>query len=115
MAEQADPGPTGSPPWEQAKTTVSPTTPSDPPAGGGPLATHPMTSLLIGLLVTATIVIPLVVPIYARITPKVGDFPFFYFFLLAFMPVVALALWVVTLLQRRLNSGRLDNPKGGQR
>jgi antibiotic biosynthesis monooxygenase (ABM) superfamily enzyme len=62
-----------------------------------------------------TIVIPLVVPIYARITPKVGDFPFFYFFLLAFMPVVALALWVVTLLQRRLNSGRLDNPKGGQR
>ena len=76
---------------------------ADPgPPARGPLATHPMTSLLIGLLVTATIVIPLVVPIYARITPKVGDFPFFYFFLLVFMPVVALALWVVTLLQRRL-------------
>jgi hypothetical protein len=81
-----------------------------PPAGGSPLTDHPMTSLLIGLLVLATIVIPLVVPIYARITPKVGDFPFFYFFLLAFMPVVALTLWVVTLLQRRLGA-----PQGGQR
>ena len=111
MAEQADPNPTGSPPWEPAGTTVSPTTSSGPPAGRGPLATHPMTSLLIGLLVTATIVIPLVVPIYARITPKVGDFPFFYFFLLVFMPVVALALWVVTLLQRRLTGANQDGTR----
>jgi hypothetical protein len=70
-----------------------------------------MISLLIGLLVTATIAIPLVVPIYARITPKVGDFPFFYFFLLAFMPVVALALWVVTLLQRRLTGANQDGTR----
>ena len=76
---------------------------ADPvPPGGGPLATHPITSLLIGLLVAASIGCTLVVPIYARITPKVGDFPFFYFYLLAYMPVVALVLWVVRLLQRRL-------------
>jgi len=76
---------------------------ADPaPPGGGPLATHPMTSLLIGLLLAASIACTLVVPIYARVTPKVGDFPFFYFYLLAYMPVVALVLWVVRLLQRRL-------------
>jgi hypothetical protein len=46
----------------------------------------------------------LIVPIYARITPRVGDFPFFYFYLLAYMPVVAIALWVVNALQRRLAS-----------
>ena len=77
--------------------------PTDPvPPSGGPLATHPMTSLLIGLLLAASIAGTLVVSIYARITPKVGDFPFFYFYLLAYMPVVALVLWVVRLLQRRL-------------
>jgi hypothetical protein len=85
------------------------------PADGGTRTTHPMTSLLIGLLVLASIACALVVPIYARVTPHVGDFPFFYFFLLAYMPVVALALWVVTLLQRRLNNGRLGNPTGGSR
>jgi hypothetical protein len=80
---------------------------ADPsPPAGNPLATHPVASLLIGLLVLASIGCALVVPIYARRTPYVGDFPFFYFFLLAYMPVVALALWVVTLLQRRLGGQR---------
>ena len=95
MAEHAAPDPTG----------PDPGTPV-----GRPLATHPITSLLIGLLVVASIACTLVVPIYARITPKAADFPFFYFYLLAYMPVVALALWIVTLLQRRL-----DSSKGGQR
>ena len=73
------------------------------------VAAHPITSAAIALLITAAICGTLIVPIYARITPKVGDFPFFYFFLLAFMPVVALVLWVVTLLQRRLGTSQ-----GGQ-
>ena len=102
MADLATPDPTASDPD------------TGPPAGG-PLATHPMTSLLIGLLVAAAIGCTLVVPIYARVTPKVGDFPFFYFYLLAYMPVVALALWAVRVLQRRLNNGQLDDPKGAQR
>ena len=104
MAEQADPNPTGSPPWEPAGTTVSPTTSSGPPAGRGPLATHPMTSLLIGLLVVGSIAVALIVPIYARITPKVGDFPFFYFYLLIFMPITSLSLWIVVQLQKRLGA-----------
>jgi membrane protein implicated in regulation of membrane protease activity len=70
------------------------------------LAAHPVTSLLIALLLTAAVACTLIVPIYARITPRVGDFPFFYFYLLAFMPVVAIAVWVVTLLERRLSGPR---------
>jgi hypothetical protein len=67
-----------------------------------PVAAHPITSVAIGLLLTVTILGTLIVPIYARSTPKIGDFPFFYFYLLAYMPFVGLALWVVSLLQRRV-------------
>ena len=31
-----------------------------------------------------------------------GDFPFFYFYLLIYMPFTALVLWIAMLLQRRL-------------
>ena len=81
-----------------------------PAARRYPLVTHPITSLLIALLLAASIFFALWVPVYARLTPKVGDFPFFYFYLLALMPAVAVALWVVTLLQRRLGTS-----KGGDR
>lgn len=68
------------------------------------VAAHPGISAAIAILITAAIVGTLVVPIYARTTPKVGDFPFFYFYLLAYMPAVAIVLWVVTLLQRNLRA-----------
>ena len=66
------------------------------------VAAHPITSAAIFVLVAAAICCTLIVPIYARITPKIGDFPFFYFYLLAYMPVAAIALWLANLLQRRL-------------
>ena len=49
-------------------------------------------------------------PLYARATPKVGDFPFFYFYLLAYMPVVGIVLWIVITLQKRL--GRRQGRRG---
>jgi hypothetical protein len=67
-----------------------------------PVAAHPITSAAIFILVAASILCTLIVPIYAHITPKIGDFPFFYFYLLAYMPLVAIALWLASLLQRRL-------------
>jgi len=96
---------------EPAATSRGPGTTGAPPeARRNPLSTHPIISLLIGLLLLASIFFALYVPLYGRLTPKVGDWPFFYFYLLAYMPLVALVLWVVTLLQRRL-----DTPKGGPR
>ena len=66
------------------------------------VAARPITSAAIALLITAAICGTLIVPIYARITPKIGDWPFFYFYLIAYIPVAAIILWIVNLLQRRL-------------
>ena len=72
------------------------------PRAASPLASHPLRSLLIAVLVIATIAGTLIVPIYDSVTPRVGDFPFFYFYLLIFMPAVAIVLWIVSLLQKGL-------------
>ena len=83
---------------------ATPSSPRDPAItqAKNPVAAHPITSAAIFVLVAGSILCTLIVPIYAHITPKIGDFPFFYFYLLAYMPLVAIALWVATLLQRRL-------------
>jgi Protein of unknown function (DUF3311) len=73
-----------------------------------PIAAHPVTSAVIAVLVVADIWFTLYVPLYARATPKVGDFPFFYFYLLIYMPVTGIVMWIVYLLQKRLR------PAGGQ-
>jgi Na+/melibiose symporter-like transporter len=67
-----------------------------------PIAAHPISSAIIAILVAGSILCTLIVPIYASVTPKVGDWPFFYFYLLACIPFVVIALCVTVLLQRRL-------------
>jgi H+/Cl- antiporter ClcA len=67
-----------------------------------PIAAHPVTSAVITVLVLADIWFALYVPLYARATPKVGDFPFFYFYLLIYMPATGIVMWIVYLLQKRL-------------
>ena len=67
-----------------------------------PVAAHPITSAAVAVLVTAAILGTLIVPIYARITPKIGDWPFFYFYLIAYIPVAAVVLGIANLLQRKL-------------
>ena len=91
-------------------TPSTPRGPQDPAITQtkNPVAAHPITSAAIFVLVAASICCTLIVPIYAHITPKIGDWPFFYFYLLAYMPLVAIALWLATVLQRRLGT-----PAGG--
>src|ERR1700730_16238248 len=96
-------------PFDERETMTQP--PVQPRSSSGlrsPVAAHPVTSAVIAVLVIACIAGTLIVPIYARTTPKIGDFPFFYFYLLAYMPVVAILLWIVIRLQKRLQ------PPGGQ-
>ena len=69
-----------------------------------PIAAHPVTSAVIAMLVIASIFFSLYVPLYASVTPKVGDFPFFYFYLLAYMPAVGIVLGIVLFLQHRLRA-----------
>ena len=67
------------------------------------VAAHPVISAAIALLVAADIFLVLYVPLYARVTPKWGDFPFFYWYLLIVMPVTSLLLWAAAQLQKRLS------------
>lgn len=69
-----------------------------------PIAAHPMSSAIIAILIAGSILCTLIVPIYASVTPKVGDWPFFYFYLLASIPFVVIALCATVLLQRRLKA-----------
>jgi Protein of unknown function (DUF3311) len=67
-----------------------------------PIAAHPVTSAVIAILTVAVVFFAVYVPLYARVTPKVGAFPFFYFYLLIYMPVVAIVCWIIIVLQKRL-------------
>jgi membrane protein implicated in regulation of membrane protease activity len=77
----------------------------------GPIAAHPVTSAVIAILTIAAIFFAVYVPLFARATPKVGDFPFFYFYLLIYMPVVAIVCWIIITLQKRLKT--TERPSGG--
>jgi hypothetical protein len=79
-----------------------------------PVRTHPWISAIIALLLFGCVFCTLYVPIYASTTPKVGDFPFFYFYLLAYMPAVAIALWIVMQLQKRLGVDGTDAGEEGK-
>jgi ABC-type multidrug transport system permease subunit len=68
--------------------------------------TRPAIVAVITVLVAASIFFVLWVPIFARVTPKVGDFPFFYFYLIAYMPVVGIVMWIVITLQKRAWPGK---------
>jgi hypothetical protein len=64
---------------------------STPPAAPG---RSPAALAAATVLIVIAIVLPLVVPIYARSTPKLGDFPFFYWYLLLSVPVIAILCWL---------------------
>ena len=79
------------------------------------VAAHPIISAAIAILVAADIFFVLYTPIYARLTPKLGDFPFFYWYLLIFMPVTSLALWLASMLQKRLETPAAEvEAEGGE-
>jgi Protein of unknown function (DUF3311) len=63
---------------------------------------------MISLLIIVAIGGTLVVPIYNRLTPNVGGFPFFYFYLIVYMPLVAIALGIVIRLQKRFGTDSTD-------
>jgi hypothetical protein len=62
-----------------------------PPASTG---RSPAALVAATVLIVIAIALPLVVPIYARSTPKLGDFPFFYWYLLLSVPVIAILCWI---------------------
>ena len=76
------------------------------PRSRSAVAAHPGISAAIAVLVAVDIIAVLWTPLYARLTPAWGDFPFFYWYLLIIMPVTSLLLWLASLLQKRLAADR---------
>jgi hypothetical protein len=56
------------------------------------------------------------VPIYARSMPKLGDFPFFYWYQFIWVPVVAILCWICYVLLRTKPApdARPGDGRGGQ-
>jgi hypothetical protein len=65
-----------------------------------PRRRNPAAMVVVTILLVVAIAGTLVVPIYARSAPKLGDFPFFYWYQLIWVPVVAILAWVSYLLLR---------------
>ena len=93
------------------------TQPSDTSRTSGgsrsPVAAHPVTSAVIAILIIASIFFALWVPLYASATPKIGDFPFFYFYLLAYMPVVGDRAGIVLIAAEQAAARRGRRAPGG--
>jgi membrane protein implicated in regulation of membrane protease activity len=65
-----------------------------------PPGRNPAVWVAVSILIIIGIAGTLWVPIYARTTPKLGDFPFFYWYQLIWVPVVAILSWLAYLLLR---------------
>jgi|HubBroStandDraft_4_1064222.scaffolds.fasta_scaffold1502626_2 hypothetical protein len=57
------------------------------------------------VLLAAAVFVAFWVPIYARHTPKLGAFPFFYWFQLLLVPAVAIVSWLAYLLVKSDSGG----------
>ena len=67
---------------------------------------------LIAVLLAAVLIGTIWVPIYNRTTPALGSFPFFYWYQLLWVPVVALVSWCAYALSRRAQRGTTPAPGG---
>ncbi len=61
----------------------------------------PAIKVAVTVMLAVAIVGALWVPIYAHTLPKLGDFPFFYWYQLILVPVTAILCWISYLLLRR--------------
>jgi hypothetical protein len=68
-----------------------------------PSGTRPRTArwTAVAVLLLLGVVGTLIVPVYARSEPKWGPFPFFYWYQLAWIPLVAVLSTIAYLLVRR--------------
>lgn len=68
--------------------------------------------ILVTILLLVAVLGTLIVPIYARSTPKLGSFPFFYWYQLLWVPVVALLTTICYLVTTRVARPPADGRAG---
>ena len=71
-----------------------------------PPRAHTGTWILVGALLAAAIVATLWVPLYNRATPALGGFPFYYWYQLLWVPIVAVLSGAAYLLVKRAQRDR---------
>jgi uncharacterized protein DUF3311 len=89
---------------------------SSEPANARPRRqSHPAIWAVIAVLLAAVLVGTLWVPFYNRTTPAWGGWPFFYWYQLLWVPVVALISWCAYLLSKlgRTGTGAAGPPGPG--
>jgi hypothetical protein len=80
------------------------------PAG---LGRSPATWGTVAILLIAAVAGALWVPIYARSLPKLGPFPFFYWFQFIWVPLTAALCWICYLLLRSKRTAGSQSADGG--
>jgi Na+/melibiose symporter-like transporter len=70
---------------------------------------HTGTWIVIAVLLAAAVISTLWVPIYNHLTPALGGFPFFYWYQLMWVPIVAILAAIAYLLSRLAHRGQAAN------
>ncbi len=83
----------------------TPETPTRGPARTGPYAVS-------GVLLAIGIIMPLVVPLYARMEPSLFGMPFFYWYQMLWVFIDAFLLWIVYGIVTREDQRRRDAVRG---
>ena len=84
-------------------------------AQSAPRSKHPVKWGAVTVLLAAAVAAALWVPFYSRTRPTLGAFPFFYWYQLVLVPVVAVVCWICYLLLRARPSPDAGNGGGGRR
>jgi len=66
-----------------------------------------------GVLLAIGIIMPLIVPMYAREDPRLFDIPFFYWYQMLWVFIDALLLWIIYLIIMREDRRRRDAVRPG--
>ncbi|MGO4692271.1 DUF3311 domain-containing protein [Glaciibacter sp. 2TAF33] len=67
---------------------------------------RPLPYVISGILLVAGIVLPLIVPIYARHDPDLFGMPFFYWYQILWIFIEAFVLWIVYIIVTREDKRR---------
>ena len=82
------------------------------PAPLGRNPRNPVARGIVAVLLLVAVGGALAVPLYARSLPKLGAFPFFYWYQLLWVPAVAIACWLSYLLLRTRPTTEASSRKG---
>jgi Protein of unknown function (DUF3311) len=89
------------------ENSVTPDIPTRGPA-------RPAPYVISGILLAAGIVLPLVVPLYARHDPELFGMPFFYWYQILWIFIEAFVLWIVYIIVTREDKRRRIVARAGR-